>query len=46
MKKFLIWLLKSLYPDVCVFQKTIKKSIFISDKGERWQCFCRKKGGE
>ncbi len=43
MKKFLIWLLTSLYPAICVFEKTAKNSMYEDDEGNVWQCFCRKK---
>lgn len=49
MKKLLIWLLTTLYPSICVFEKTAKNSMYEDEKGNLWQCFCRrrkKQGGD
>ena len=43
MKRLLIWVLTSLYPNICVFEKTEKKSMYEDEYGNSWQCFCRKK---
>lgn len=43
MKKFLIWVLTSMYPEVCVFERTSKNSMYADADGNMWQCFCRKK---
>lgn len=43
MKKFLIWALTSLYPGVCVFERTAKNSMYKDENGDMWQCFCRKR---